>query len=107
MADAAKTDTPPVADSQFVYPIGYTITAHGEDIKSLSFREPTGADIVRYGNPLALDGTINESKMEGMMSALAGVPPSTIKQLKARDWNAINIALAVRYFFPPSQAQTG
>jgi hypothetical protein len=89
-------------DGTFSYHFSYDIPAHGEQIRSLKFREPTGADIVRVGNPLRLNLSDDAATFEVMMSELAGVPPSTIKKLKARDWNAIRLELASRFFYPPT-----
>ena len=85
------------------------IDAHGEKVTVLRWREPTGGDIERAGNPIIVDFfgekpslTFNEKKMSAMMSLLAAVPPSGIKQLTAGDWNSIAWKL-VRFFMP----QTG
>lgn len=83
------------------------VEAHGEDLHVIKWREPTGGDIEAAGNPIYLDFsgpqasiTFNEKKMAAMMSRLCAVPPSTIRQLSAKDWNAIAWAL-FRFFTPP------
>jgi hypothetical protein len=83
------------------------IQAHGEELHVLRWREPTGGDIERAGNPVYLDFsgaspsiTFNEKKMATMMSLLCAVPPSSIRQLTAKDWNAVAWAL-FRFFTPP------
>jgi hypothetical protein len=82
------------------------IQAHGEELHILRWREPTGADIERAGNPIIVDFfgekpslTFNEKKMSAMISALCQVPPSTVRQLTAGDWNSIAWKL-VRFFMP-------
>ena len=84
------------------------IQANGEEIKVLKFREPTGGDISRVGNPVNIDvfsdpgkpkTNFDEKKMEAMMALLAGVPPSSIKQLHPKDWN--NCAWTLLPFFTP------
>jgi hypothetical protein len=86
--------------NEYRHKLDYEIDAHGEKVKELVFREPTGADIVRHGNPIRLDLYMNEANMESQMVALAAVPPSTIRQLKARDWNTIAFELTARFFVP-------
>jgi len=83
------------------------IQAHGEEITTLRWREPTGGDIERAGNPVYLDFSgaqptisFNEKKMAAMMSLLANVPPSSVRMLSAKDWNAVAWKL-FRFFTPP------
>ena len=95
----------------YVHPLSKPIQAHGEEIRELRFRDPTGRDIRLCGNPVevALGGDspdigFDEKKMTAMMSALAEVPPSTIDALPASEWTAI--AWALTPFFLPSQPGT-
>jgi hypothetical protein len=94
------TEVNGVVTLEYRHKLGYPIKAHGEEITELVFREPTGADIVRYGNPIRLNFSMDEAAMENQMVALAKVPPSTIKQLKAKDWTIIAFELAARFFAP-------
>lgn len=80
------------------HPLSKPISAHGEQITILHWREPTGGDIEKAGNPIAINTTpgddnarvaFDERKMAAMISQLAGIPPSSVRQLSARDWNAI------------------
>jgi hypothetical protein len=104
-ADAAPPTKPNV---EFRFKItGPPVDAHGEKVTELVFREPTGADIVRSGNPIRLDLSMNEQAMEQQMSSLAAVPPSTIKMLTARDWQTIAFELSARFFVPVMAARTG
>jgi len=81
------------------------VTANGEEVKELVFREPTGADIERVGNPVSVDFAQDppkisyERSMSAMIAALAEIPPSTVKQMNARDWE--NAALVITNFFLP------
>lgn len=83
------------------------ITANGDDVNSLTFREPTAADIERIGNPVNLDffsgdtpkATFDTKIMTQMMSQLAMVPPSAIRMMHTRDWNTAAWSLAP--FFMP------
>jgi hypothetical protein len=83
--------------------------AKNEPVKELSFREPTGADINRYGNPCMVDNdgnvVINERKMSMMMSSLAGVHLPNIEALDPRDWNSC--AYRLRGFFLPNPEAWG
>jgi hypothetical protein len=69
------------------------VIAHGEPTKSLTFRRPTGGDLMALSEwPITIDyasGRVspNPPIMGQMMSVLAGVPPSTVRQLEAQDWS--------------------
>jgi len=77
----------------------------GEEVSELTFREPTGADIEKVGNPVSVDFSQDppkisyEKPMSAMIAALAEVPPSTVKLMNARDWE--NAALLITNFFLP------
>jgi hypothetical protein len=96
------------AESNFEHTLIKPITAHGEPVTVLKWREPTGGDIERAGNPIRLDFsdptnpsmTFNEKKMAGMISVLCNIPPSSVRQLVAKDWNAVAWKL-FRFFTPP------
>src|SRR5262245_52509 len=86
------------------------VTANGEEVKELKFREPTAADIERAGIPIIIDpGVVDDQGlprfrfdtkvMTQMMSLLAAVPPSTIRQMHPNDWNNAAWVL-VRFFMP-------
>jgi hypothetical protein len=82
------------------------VEAHGESLSVLRWREPTGGDIERAGIPVTLDFfgdkpaiQFNEKKMSAMISVLCQVPPSSVKQLTAGDWQAIAWKLT-RFFMP-------
>ena len=75
----------------------------GEEIKSLTFREPTAAEINRIGNPIRLnwenEPIVEERKMTAMMGALSRVQPVRLQQMDPRDW--CNCAWILRPFFLP------
>lgn len=92
------------------WPIKWTlikpVQAHGEIVKMLEFREPTGKDIENCGLPCYIDFSgatprpvINPIPMSAMLSALAAVPPSTIRSLHPKDWT--NCAWSLAGFFIP------
>ena len=77
-----------------------------ETIKTLTFRRPTGADIMSMtgGYPIFIDwqtGVIvpNPPVMGEMMAKLSSQPPSLIKKLDAEDWSTC--AHSLMGFFPP------
>jgi Phage tail assembly chaperone proteins, E, or 41 or 14 len=78
----------------------------GNQIKELSFREPTGGDINRYGNPVRIDQNgdvlIDEKKMTSIMASLSGILQPFIEQMDPRDWNSC--AYRLRSFFLPDPA---
>jgi hypothetical protein len=78
----------------------------GEYVKELSFREPTGGDINRYGNPCRInadgDVVIDERKMTLVMAALAGILQPHLEAMDPRDWNSC--AYRLRGFFLPEAA---
>ena len=71
------------------------VTANGDEVSELKFREPTGGDIERIGCPVIIDflssdvpkTTFDSKIMTQMMAHLAGVPPSAIKAMNPRDCN--------------------
>ena len=78
----------------------------GAPVKELSFREPTGGDINRYGNPVRIDQNgdviIDEKKMTMIMASLSGILLPFIEQMDPRDWNSC--AYRLRSFFLPDPA---
>ncbi len=93
--------------SPIVFHLRKPIIANGEEVKELTFREPTAADIERTGNPVLIDMlsgetpklTFDAKAMSQMMALLAGVPPSTVKQMNTKDWNSAAWTLA-SFFMP-------
>lgn len=77
-----------------------------ELINELAFREPTGGDINRYGNPCRIDANgdiiLEEVKMTRMMAALSGILLPNLEPMDPRDWNSC--AYRLRNFFLPETA---
>jgi hypothetical protein len=75
----------------------------GETVNELSFREPKGGDINRYGNPVRMnsagDWVIEERKMHYVMAALSDILPPFLDQMDPRDWNFCAYEL-MRFFLP-------
>jgi tail assembly chaperone E/41/14-like protein len=90
-----------------VVPLSKKVIANGDEVDSLTFREPTAADIERIGNPVNIDFigrdtpkiTFDSKIMTQMMGVLAAVPPSTIRMMKTRDWNTAAWSLCP-FFIP-------
>jgi len=78
----------------------------GDMMQELSFREPTGGDINRVGNPCMVDQNgdviILDRKMTTMMAQLSGVLQPFIEAMDPRDWNSC--AYRLRGFFIPDPA---
>ena len=77
-----------------------------EEVRELVFREPTGGDINRYGNPCRIDSTgevhIDERKMTLIMAGLTGILSPLLERMDPRDWNSC--AYRLRGFFLPDLA---
>jgi hypothetical protein len=80
------------------------VEAHGETLKELTFRPPTGADVDACGYPFTMGGTEDSpviapvaGAITKMIVRLANVPASTVKALPLSDWNAC--AMVVLGFF--------
>jgi len=77
-----------------------------EELHSLTFREPTGGDINRCGNPCRVnsdgDVVIDEKKMSLIMANLSGVLSPLLDRMDPRDWNSC--AYRLRNFFLPDLA---
>lgn len=67
------------------------IKAHGDEISTITIREPSGGDIMDCGYPLALEGqrALPQAEPIGRLIAkLGGIPPSSVRQLCMPDYNA-------------------
>jgi hypothetical protein len=71
----------------------------GGMVSELKFREPTGNDIVTAGLPVIPGVGLDPIAMNEMLARLAGVPPSTIKSMHAKDWT--NATYKIWRFFLP------
>ena len=95
------------APSSIVQLLRKSVIANGDEVKELTFREPTAGDIERVGNPVVIDMlsgdipkiTFDAKVMTQMLALLATVPPSTIRQMHPRDWNSAAWQLA-SFFIP-------
>lgn len=65
---------------------------HGDDeIRELDLRDPTAGDVMECGYPLTIgdgEATPNAEAVGKLIARLAKVPPSVVKQLAVRDFQA-------------------
>jgi len=106
MVDEPEAKKPNGAYEPIVVVLRKPVMIGDEEIKQLTFREPTAADIERCGNPVNIDFfgetpkmSFDAKSMSAMMSALSGVAPPIIKRLNTRDWNSAAWGLA-SFFLP-------
>lgn len=107
--EPSPAETPTVAD---LWPVTVKLLHKpvrdnkGGTVRELVFREPTGGDINRYGNPVRVnqdgDVVIDERKMMFIMAALCGIMVPFLEAMDPRDWNSC--AYRLRGFFLPDPA---
>ena len=86
-------------------PLTKPVKAHGKEITEISLREPNGEDIIACGYPLQMgDGTATPqaAAVAKYIARLGDVPPSTVRQVTAEDFN--NLMAGVLGFFGGSAA---
>ena len=105
-AEPAPAAAPPAKPKEITIELVTPVQAYGDKLTKLTFRRPTGGDIMAMGDgyPIVINWhtgqvTPNPKVMGEMMSMLANVPPSTIKSMDAEDWSTC--AHALLGFFPP------
>jgi hypothetical protein len=105
-AVAEKVDAAAPPSTDIVVELKKPVMANGEMTKKLTFREPTGADMLQLGEkwPVNIDwqtGEVspNPAVMANVISLLGAVPPSTVKALGAKDFS--NCAHRLMGFFVP------
>ncbi|WP_188260871.1 phage tail assembly protein [Azospirillum tabaci] len=85
------------------------IQAHGEEVRTLTFREPNCEDIMVCGYPLQMSGDGSFTPLAGVIvkyiSRLAAVPPSSVKAMTAQDFNAC-MATIIPFFGDGDQSQS-
>lgn len=81
------------------------IQAHGEELRELTMREPTGKDLRIVGLPYTMKGediSIDADRIARMAVQLCAIPLSSVDQLSAVDFQAV--VTAIMGFFQPVQA---
>lgn len=102
----AAADTVAAAEEKRSIKLSVPVKFGEEIIAELSYRKPTGADIVQCGHPLKInfaadpvEYSFDEQKMARMMATLYAQPPSVIGRLDPNDWTTC--AWAIAGFFTP------
>lgn len=76
--------------SEVTIPLSKPITAHGAEISELTLREPNAGDVMECGYPLGIDDGLaipQAAPVGRLIARLAGIPPSSVKQLSMPDYN--------------------
>jgi hypothetical protein len=82
-------------------PLSKPVTAHGEEVGELAFREPLTKDVIELGLPTLIvvgdDGgsgvEVRTKVVARYISRLAAVPMSTVEALALKDYNAASAAV--------------
>lgn len=73
------------------------IQAHGEELRELTLREPTGKDLRTLGLPFTVSASGQVNPDSGALArhigVLAGIPPSSVDQLSATDFMTCTVAV--------------
>ncbi|MDK9356717.1 phage tail assembly protein [Lelliottia wanjuensis] len=73
------------------------VMAHGEEITSITLREPSGKDVRKNGYPYDMNGkgniTMNGSAIAAYISDLGGVNPAAVDSLHPSDMNKLGMAV--------------
>jgi Phage tail assembly chaperone proteins, E, or 41 or 14 len=109
-AVAEKEDAAAPPSTDIVVDLKKPVMANGEMVKKLTFREPTGNDMLALGErwPVNIDWTTgdvspNPAVMAVVISQLGAVPPSTVKALSGKDFATCSHRL-MGFFVPDAQA---
>lgn len=76
--------------SEVTISLGNPITAHGAEVSELTLREPTAGDVMECGYPLGMQDELaipQAAPIGRLIARLAGIPPSSVKQLAVPDYN--------------------
>ena len=105
-ASAEAAPAPKIRPKEITIDLNTPVQAHGETLKKMTFRRPTGGDLIAIGDhyPININyqtGEVlpNAPAMGEMMTILAAVPMSTIKQMDSDDF--ATCAWALMGFFSP------
>ena len=69
-------------------PLKYSIKAHGEELRALTFRRPNVGDL------RASDGLGDVGKLAKLIERCAGIPASSVDQIDAADVEQIGAVIA-------------
>ena len=102
-----EQDSPPRLPDFIEFPLAEPITAYGEEITVLRIRKPTGADLLRVGNPVKI-GMFSEPptidydfpKVIAMVARLTNIPSPSLEKLSTDQMVAL--AITISPFFMPT-----
>jgi len=87
------------------------IKSYGEDVAVLKMRLPTGADLLRVGNPVDFDPisdppkiSHNMQRVQAMVARLANIPSGSIEKMSTQDLVACAWAITPHFLPRPGQA---
>jgi len=90
----------------FRHTLRHPIAAYGDEVKEITLREPTGADIIATGVPVIFDPLSSPPKidfdmlkMTEMLARLAAIPTSSFRTMDPRD--LMTLAWGCSGFFLP------
>jgi hypothetical protein len=103
-----KSENEEQPEAAVEYPLVKPISAYGEDVSVLKMRKPTGADLLRIGNPVKFSPFSDPPQIEhdyakvvAMVARLANVPSSSLERLETDDLTAL--AWVITPFFTPNR----
>jgi hypothetical protein len=79
------------------------VEAHGEKVEVLKWREPTAGDLAEIGISFEFNvhglpqPKLTVATFNNLISILAAIPPSSVRQIAAADWYVI-VAKMSRFF---------
>lgn len=105
MAENKKAESP--SDIIIEFKLKKPILSYGEQVSVLKIRKPTGADLVRVGNPVKFNPYVSPpsvehdfTKLVAMVARLANVPSSSLEALDPEELTAL--AWELTNFFLPA-----
>lgn len=105
---AESVGEPPLEDPDHIYvTLSAPIKAYTETVSVLKMRKPTGADLLRVGNPVDFDPiseppkiSHNMQRVQMMVARLANIPSGSLERMTPRDLVACAWAITP-FFLPP------
>jgi hypothetical protein len=99
------SDNSPIPGKPFTFVLARPIQAHGNECRSLTFREVKGSDIRRLGIPFRIEPgglvAMNDARMMDWIAELAQIPAPSVDQIHASDLLMLQNYLPL-FFAPPA-----
>jgi hypothetical protein len=106
--DKPAADETAADDVAIVFTLSKPIIAYGDEVKVLRLRKPTGADLLRVGNPVKFSPFTSPPTVEhdyakviAMAARLANVPSSSLEKLEPEELTSL--AWELSPFFIPTR----